>query len=578
MKRWLYGFLSGILFVFVFFIVLGMVGWYVRQRPPEVERNSTLILELEGAIPEQPPLDLPGQLLGEAEPIGMIPLLRTLERAATDDRIRHVLLKPRNLEVGWAKLEQLRQAVQNVRGTGKKVTALLDVAGTREYFVASAADAICLSPAGILNLKGMSAEVMFFKEGLAKIGVQADLEHIGAYKNFSDQFTEERMTPAFREATSSMLDSIYGNFIRTVAEARGKSPEEMRALIEQSGPFEAERAQVAGLVDELQYEDQVLDDLKQESGEAELRKIEIRDYQRAIAEDWQGGGERIALVYAVGTITSGEDTSDPVGVERTMGADTMAEILEKIAADESIRGVLVRIDSPGGDAFASDDIWRRMVLLRDKKPLVFSMSDTAASGGYYIAMTGDPIVAQPGTLTGSIGIIYGKLNLKGLYDKLGINKEILIRGPFSDMDSDYGAYTPEERARVRTLMNDFYQDFITKAGAARKKTPEEIDRIAQGRVWTGEQAVENGLVDELGGYERALELLKQKAGIDASAAVQLVEFPERKTLWELLLSRAEGAVVRMPEPLARWFAEWKQVDELGSRPLWTWLPMRFEFE
>ena len=262
---------------------------------------------------------------------------------------------------------------------------------------------------------------------------------------------------------------------------------------------------------------------------------------------------------------------------KTLGAKTMASVLETVSEDDSIKGVLVRIDSPGGDAFASDEIWRRMVLLRKKKPIVISMSDTAASGGYYIAMTGDPIVAEATTMTGSIGIIYGKLNLKSLYEKLGIHKEILSRGKFSRMDSDYSSYTEEERERVRALMNDFYRKFLAKVGEARKMSPEEVDRVAQGRVWTGEQALRNRLIDELGGISRALEILKHKAGIAPQARVELVEYPRRKSLWELLLSRAQGEGRNSPGGLSRWLSEWERIASVWQSPWMARMPFAVDF-
>jgi protease-4 len=579
MKKWFLGLLSGFFLAFLLLIATGLSSWYLRERPPSVPANSTLVVEIEGDLPERAPADLPGQLLGRPGQLTLLSVVRNIEKAALDRRITAILLKPRGLQLGWAKLQQLRHALDDFREHGKKLTAVLDVAGSREYYLASAAQDIVLSPAGILDVKGMRAEVMFFKDGLAKLGVQADLEQIGAYKNFADQFKDNRMSDAFREATTSMLDSIYNSFIQAAADARGKTFDEMRTVIEETGPFEPERAVAAGLVDDLRYEDEVLDWLRQESGNAEVHKISLADYARVPASSvGLDKGDRIALVYAVGDITAGETALDPMLSGETLGSKTMAGILESVAKDDSIKGVLVRIDSPGGDAFASDDIWRHMNLLRGKKPMVFSMSDTAASGGYYIAMTGDPIVAEPGTVTGSIGIVYGKLNLKGLYDKLGINKEIISRGRLSTMDSDYGPYSPAERERVRGLMDDFYQDFIQKVGTARKMTPEEVDRIAQGRVWTGEQALQNGLVDELGGYERALALLKEKVGIAASAPVQLVEFPERKSLWELLLSRAGAEQAYLPSVLARWLGQWEKLENLARRPLWAWLPVSFEFQ
>ncbi|MBI3934254.1 MAG: signal peptide peptidase SppA [Acidobacteria bacterium] len=585
MKKWLLGVLTGIfLCFFLLFLIVGF-GWYLQSRPPAVSSNTTLILELDGNIPEQAPPDIAGQLLGKPEQLTLVPLVRRIEQAAADQRITGMMIKTSSLGIGWAKLQQLRQTLDDFQKSGKKLTAVLELAGTREYYLASVASKVYLSPVGVLDLKGMRAEVMFFKDGLAKLGVQADLEHIGKYKNFSDQFTDNRMSDAFREATTSMLDSIYGNFLETVADARQKPVEEMRTTIEETGPFEAERAQLAGLVDGLLYEDQVLKQLETEAGDGAFHKLDFDDYRRVPAEGSAfSARKRIAVVYAVGTITSGEDVSNPLDGGKTIGSETMSEVLDKVGKDESIKAVLVRIDSPGGDAFASDTIWRKMNLLSEKKPLVFSMSDTAASGGYYLAMTGDTIVAEPSTLTGSIGIVYGKLNLKGLYDKLGINKEVIARGKYSGMDSDYGSYTPQERQRVHQLMDTFYKDFVKKVATARKMTPEDVDKVAQGRVWTGDQAKQNGLIDEIGGFPRALALLKQKANIPAEESVELVEFPKRKTLFELILSRADGGTVRgifggvrLPTPLSEWLAGWSQLESLAQRPLWALLPATFTF-
>jgi protease-4 len=583
MKKWFLGVLTGFFLAYTLLMLAGLAGVFLGPGAPSVADNTTLILELSGDIPEQTLPDIAGELLGEPQPPTMIPLLRNIEKAAADRRVTGILLKPTELQMGWAKLQQLRQALEDFQARGKRLTAILTTAGTAEYYLASVADTVYLSPGGVLDLKGMRAEVMFFKDGLGKLGVQADMEQIGRYKNLADQFEQSRMSDAFREATTSMLDSVYNGFLATVAEARGMPIEEMQATVE-SGPFDPERAQLANLVDELQYEDQVMNRLGLREENDAAHQLEFDRYALVPRSDvGLDGDEKIAVVYAVGTITSGQDSGDPLQGGKTMGAETMAETLDAVSKDDSIKGVVVRIDSPGGDAFASDEIWRRMNLLSEKKPVVFSMSDLAASGGYYLAMTGDSIVAEPGTLTGSIGIIYGKLNLKGLYDKLGIYKEIISRGPLSTLDSDYGPFSNAERERVRALIDDFYEEFIGKVAAARGMTPDEVDLVAQGRVWTGEQAVENGLVDELGGFNRALELVKEKAKIASSESVQIVEYPRRKTLLELLLSRAQraefrsSAELRLPAPLARWLADWRQLETMAERPLWAWLPLTFSF-
>ena len=587
MKKWFWGLMTGMALMSLLLVIASLLGWYLQQRPPKVSPNTFLVLEISGELPEQNPPDLAGQLLGGDGPMTFVPMLKNIEKAGADSRIAGLLLKPSGVRAGWAKLEQLRSSLEQFRRRGKKIIAVLGQGGTKEYFLASAADQVALSPVGHLDLKGMRAEVMFFKDSLGKLGIQADLEHIGRYKNLSDQFTENQMSDAFREATTSMLDSIYGHFLETVAAARHSSAEEIQGRIEQNGPFEAERALEAGLVDVLSYEDQVWEQLEKEAQGMKPEKMEMREYRR-VPRDEVGlrGDERIALVYAVGNITPGEDEFDPVFGGKTMGSETMASVLKNVADDESIKGVLVRIDSGGVDAFASDEIWRSMMLLRQKKPVVISMSDLAASGGYYMAATGDPIVAERGTLTGSIGIVYGKLNLKGFYDKVGVRKEVIRRGPFSAMDSDYGPYNPEERQRVRALMQDFYQKFLAKVAEARKMSPEAVDRIAQGRVWTGEQARENGLVDEIGGLDTALGILKKKAGIPPDARVTLIEYPRRKSLFELLLSRARGDEESVSTALSVWVgvvspwtpaSPWKWMEQFFPSPVWARMPYAFDF-
>ncbi len=574
MKKWLWGVLTGVFLTFALFLIAGLIAWRIRERAPEVRMNTILVLDVHGEYPEQGPSDIPSQLLGGREQTTFLSLIQSIESAAGDQRITAILLKPSDLRMGWAKLEQLRSALEQFKRKGKKVLALIEAGGSREYFLSSVADQVFLSPVGVLDLKGMRVEVMFFKDTLSKLGVQADLEHIGRYKNFSDQFTDSHMSDAFREAENALLDSVYGNFINTIALARHRPADEMRTWIEENGPFNAESANGFSVVDGLRYEDQILDGLKADNPNHEIHRLSFGDYSRVAPP--QAGGDRIAVVYAVGTITSGEDQFDPLE-GKTMGAKSMSKVLEEVGNDKSVKGVIVRIDSPGGDAFASDEIWRDMVGLRKKKPLVISMSDTAASGGYYIAMTGDPLVAEPGTLTGSIGIVYGKLNLKSLYDKIGITKEILTRGKFSGMDSDYHSYTPEERERVRAIMGDFYSKFVGKVAAARKMTPDAVDKIAQGRVWTGEQARGNGLVDELGDFSKAVEIIKQKAGLRPEAKVELVEFPPRKTLFEMLLSRAQESELRLPLGISRLISQWKLIESVTKSALLTRMPYAFEF-
>ena len=322
------------------------------------------------------------------------------------------------------------------------------------------------------------------------------------------------------------------------------------------GPFLPQNAVKARLADALLYEDQVFDEVKKLTRAKSIKKLKPEDYNRiSPASLGLEGGSRIALVYAVGGIYRGEDDIDPLGGDQSIGADTLTRALEEVAAADDIKGVILRIDSPGGDAFASDQIWRHMHLLRAKKPIVISMSDEAASGGYYIAMSGDPIVAYPGTFTGSIGLVAGKFNLRGLYDKIGVKKEILSRGKHAEIDTDYRGFTPSERQKLLEEMNTFYRSFVDKVAAARKRSFEEIDALAQGRVWLGSQAKQNGLVDELGGFDRAIALLKQRANLKPEDKVTLVPYPAPKNVLDLLMSQLDGLAGE--DPVLRRLRRWR---------------------
>jgi protease IV len=572
-KKWIFGLITGFFLAFILIALAGLYGFLHSDRAVRIKDNSTLVLDLSGDVPEQIAVDIPGQLLGERAPITMVSLIRGIERAKTDSRITGIILRPSRVGIGWGKLQQLRRSLADFRTSGKKITSLLTVANTRDYYLASVADRLYLSPGGVLDVKGVRAEVMFFKDALAKIGVQADLEQIGAYKNFADVFKDNKMSDAFREATTSMMDDLYGGFLSTVAEARKKPLDEMRRTIEQTGPFEPERAQMAGMVDDLKYSDEVDEEVAGGKSKEDAPQVDAEDYLPSTAPTRLDSAPRIAVVYAVGDIMPGKEGPNPVMGGKTMGADTMADVVDEVEKDEDIKGVIVRIDSPGGDAFASDEIWRSMGKLSKKKPLVYSMSDTAASGGYYMAMTGDPIIAEPGTLTGSIGIVYGKFNLKGLYEKFGINVEVISRGDYARLDSVTDSYTPQERARVRELMQDFYKKFLAKVAASRKMTPEQVDALAQGRVWTGNQAKANGLVDELGGMEKALEMIKKESGISAADQVVLVEYPKRKRLWDILLERTRSSAKLFSSPLNAARAQIAEIEAFARTAGWARMPV-----
>jgi protease-4 len=465
-----------------------------------------------------------------------------LRKAAVDARVKAVVLEPDSLSVGWGKLEEFRADLVGFKKSGKPLFAFLKTPGAREYYLASAADRIYLGPTDWLNVKGMRVELMYFKNTLDKIGVDVQVEHDGKYKDFGDMFTRTSMSPETREVMTSVVDDLYGTLVGHIAESRKKTPDAVTALIDR-GPFLANDALQDGLVDQLRYEDQMFADLQQKVGSGELHKLSTGAYQK-VPPDSLGleGRHHIAMLVGDGTITRGSSDDDGTSDEG-IRATGFIKLLRRIGGDSSVDGVVVRIDSPGGDAVASDEIWREMNLLSKKKPVVISMSDAAASGGYYMAMTGDPIVAYPGTLTGSIGVVFGKPNLHGLYDKLGVTKDMLARGKFAAIDSDYRDLSPEELAKLKDGIDANYHDFVAKVAQARHRPFDQIDALAQGRVWLGDQAKERGLVDELGGIDRALELVKQKAKIPASENVTMIMYPARRSILDLLFGRAQDSMI-----------------------------------
>jgi protease-4 len=535
MKKFLLGFLIGILFVGLAGVIL--VASAIRfggNRRPQVVANSALVLQLEGDLPEQSPVDVPIPFLEGQQPPTVAETWQMLRNAAVDSRIRAIVLEPRGLSVGWAKLEELRADIVNFKKSGKPVYAFLRGAGTKEYYLATAADKVFMSPEDELDVKGLRADLIFLKGTLDKLGVEMEFEHVGKYKDAPDMFTKTGSSPETREVINQVLDQFFGDFVNTVAEGRKKPQDAVRALID-NGPFIGREALNGGLVDALVYEDQMYDQLRQQLKLSSLEKTADRSYVHAPAINLGlDGPTKIALVVGQGEISRGATNDSGNNGITTAG---MIRRLRQVRDDASIKGVILRIDSPGGDGIASDDILHEAKLLSQKKPTVISMSDLAASGGYFIAMTGDPVVAYRNTETGSIGVFFGKVNLRGLYDKIGIKKELMKRGRFADIDTEYAPLNDEQRAKLRTEIEVFYRGFVQRVADGRKRKYDDVEPLAQGRVWTGAQARKNGLVDEIGGIDRAIEVLKQKANIAATEKVTLVPYPPRRNLLQVLMDR-----------------------------------------
>jgi len=525
----------------LFISIVGFTAMYfLFGREPAVPSNATLVLRVGGSLSELAPNDVYGYLRGSKAPT-VRSLVENLRKAKVDSRVRAVLLKPTGFESPfWAKVQEVRDAVIDFRKSGKPIYAYLEYGGDREYYLATAADRIFLMPSTPLDLTGVATYQLFLRGTLDKIGAVPDLHRIGEYKTAVNTFKEKGYTPAHKEMDQSLNLDLYEQIVRGIADGRKKNDVDVRALFD-DGPFLPEDAMRAGLVDDIAYEDQVEEKLR---GGETLRQIDEEDYGRVSASSLGlNRGPRIAVIYANGTINSGKSGYDPINGP-VAGSDTLIEYIRQARRDGSVRAIVLRVDSPGGSATASDAIWRELTITKKEKadrPLIVSMSDLAASGGYYIAMPAQVIVAQPSTLTGSIGIFGGKVVTGGVYGKLGARIESTSVGKHAEINSPARPYSPDELKKLQEQLQAFYDQFVEKVAEARHSTPEKIDALAQGRVWTGRQAKQNGLVDELGGLDRAVAVAKQRAKIAADSDIELVVYPPRKSFYELLSEQMSGS-------------------------------------
>jgi len=497
---------------------------FVRRGTP-IESNSTLYLRLETPLSETGGASVLSPFMPDRPTLRDV--VATLDRARTDPRVKGVVITPVTSSGLWGQLQELRAAVVNLRKSGKPVTAYLESGGASDYYLASAANRVLLMPGGSLDLSGVATYELFFRGALDKFGVVPDMLHIGDYKTYSNTFTEKGLTPAHREMDASLNRDTYNELVRAIAEGRGKTETEIRAAID-GGPYLGAGAVAAGLVDALAYEDQI-DDAAPVLG---TRRLTSDDYG-IHGESAPFRAPKIAVLYAVGEIASGASSTSATG-SNVLGSDTFVQWIRSARADTSVRAIVVRIDSPGGSAIASEVIWRELMLTRDVKPLVVSMGDVAASGGYYIAAPAHAIVAEPGTLTGSIGVVTGKFVVAGALEKLGITTSVVTDGAMAAMNSPFREFTPAERTKIDTQMHATYTDFVAKVAKARGATPQKIDAIAQGRVWTGRQAKDLGLVDALGGLTEAIALAKSRAKVPTGTVVSLVVYPGRRSLLDVV--------------------------------------------
>ncbi|TWU28303.1 signal peptide peptidase SppA [Bythopirellula polymerisocia] len=494
-------------------------------------------IKIEGELPESP-----GQfsLFGDLG-VDLRKTIARLDKAGDDKQIAGIVLEIGNASLSRGKLNELRDAIARIRKGGKKFYAQLESAEGPQYLLASACDEIIMPEAGILVIPGMQLQIAYYKDLLGKIGVEADMLHVGESKGAAEPLTRHNMSEPVRKNLTALVDDLYDQMLITIAADRELQINEVKKIVNR-GLLTANQAKAAGLIDRVEYFDQFRSELEKEY-EADKLVYVVNYGKQEIDTDFSGpmgmiklfqsimGGSsssdgskspKLALVYAVGAITSGKSETG-FGSEM-MGSETIVKALNEAAKDETVKAIVLRIDSPGGSALASDMIWRATQAI--DKPIIASMGDVAASGGYYIAMGANKIIAEPGTITGSIGVVGGKLSMAGLYDKIGISTDSITRGDNSGMFSATNKFSEGERKVVTDMMQDIYRLFTTKAASGRKMDLAKLESLAGGQVYTGRIAKRNGLIDEVGTLKDAFQLAKTMAGLDPEKKHELLVLPE----------------------------------------------------
>jgi protease-4 len=567
-----------LILVLVLVVAAGIVLWALtRGGKGNVPERTILEVNLDQQLIEYVPEDPLAGLLME-DKLRMLDMVAALEAAAGDERVVALVAKIGGGVTGFAHHQELRDAVLRFRESGKPAIAWSDTfgefgSGNAGYYLATAFDEIYIQPSGDVGLTGLNAESPFIAGTFEKLGVTPRMDHRYEYKNAMNTLTETEFTPAHEEALGAVIESLFDQMVAGIGERRGKSPEEVRAIID-AGPYLGQEAVEAGLVDGLKYRDEVYDRVEEAAGEdAEL--LYLNRYAERADGPWDEG-ETIALVYGVGQVVRGKSEYDPLGGSATLGGDSVAAALRQAIDDDKVKAILFRVDSPGGSYVASDTVWRETVRAREAgKPVIVSMSNVAGSGGYFVAMSADKIVAEPGTITGSIGVLGGKLLTRELWSKLGITFDSIQTSDNAEMWSSLEDYDEAGWARVQAMLDRIYEDFTSKVAEGRELPLERVQEIAKGRIWSGADARELGLVDELGGFSVALGLAREAAGLEPDADVRLKLYPPSKSPFEMLFGKgpdnsegraARAAAARVLETLRPVTGVLRQAGLIGPEP------------
>jgi protease IV len=556
-------------------VALAMLG---AASKPSLPSKLVLELELDEALPEYTPQGSLS-LLGEDKQT-VRDVVDALERAGEDERVHSLVARVTSTPGSFAATQEVREAILAFRAQGKKAIAYTDsfgevAGGTGSYYLASAFDEVYVQPSGDVAVTGLATESPFIRGALDKLGARPQFGTRYEYKNAPNTYTEQTFTAPHREAMERLMEGLFSQIVRGIAEGRELDEAAVRAAIDEA-PLSGPRALELKLVDGLLYRDEVYAQVKEAAGKG-ARLLYLHKYLQRAGRPHAEGKDKIALVYGVGGVMRGRSEVNPLSGESSLGAESVAAALRKATEDDDVKAIVFRVDSPGGSYVASDTVRREVQRAREKgKPVVASMGGLAASGGYFVSMEADKIVAQPGTITGSIGVFSGKMVTAAFWERLGVNFETIALGRNAAMYGSDAEFTPEQLAKQDEFLDRVYEDFTQKAAAGRNLPVEKLRELAKGRVWTGEDAKERGLVDELGGLSKALALAKEAAQLPADAKVKVELYPRKRSpaevLGELLGERSgdnsedsASTAVRLVEPLTPLLEQAQAIHRAGVR-------------
>ncbi|XP_050237574.1 serine protease SPPA, chloroplastic [Mercurialis annua] len=541
-----------------FLVKIKMLFAFPWQR---VRKGSVLTMKLRGQIADQ----LKSRFSSE---LSLPQICENFIKAAYDPRISGIYLHIESLNCGWAKVEEIYRHILDYKKSGKFIVCYVPACREKEYYLACGCDEIYVPPSAYFSLYGLTVSASFLGGVLEKVGIQPEVQRIGKYKSAGDQLTRKTMSDENCEMLTTLLDNIYGNWLDHISSTKGKKREEIENFINE-GVYKVERLKEEGLITNIKYDDEVISMFKEKLGVQKDKNLPMVDYRKySRVRKWTlgltGGKDQIAVIRASGSISRVRSPTSLPG--SGIIGEQFIEKIRQVRESKRFKAAIIRIDSPGGDALASDLMWREIRLLAETKPVVASMSDVAASGGYYMAMAAGAIVAENLTLTGSIGVVTGKFNLGTLYEKIGFNKEIISRGRYSELlAADQRPLSPDEAELFARSAQNSYQQFRDKAAFSRSMPVDKMEEVAQGRVWTGKDAASRGLVDAIGGLSRAVAIVKQKASIPQERQVNLVEMSRPSPTLPELLSRGGSSIAGVDTMLKELLQELTVSDGVQAR-------------